>query len=156
EPVAGDDHGRSAGGRRLREAGEAPLQGVRDQARRRPGRGEREDLPRRAPRLLRRLRHAGRDRRDRARPARPGREDRARRGTEGRAAVVRWSEVMRILISDDLSPEAKQILERIPGAQVDFKPGLKPAELLQIIDQYEALAVRSATKVTAEALAKAA
>jgi len=33
---------------------------------------------------------------------------------------------MRILISDDLSPEAKTILERIPGVQVDFKVGLKP------------------------------
>jgi D-3-phosphoglycerate dehydrogenase/(S)-sulfolactate dehydrogenase len=62
---------------------------------------------------------------------------------------------MRVLISDDLSPEAKSILERIPGAQVEFKPGLKPAELLQIIGQYEALAVRSATKVTAEVLAAA-
>ena len=62
---------------------------------------------------------------------------------------------MRILISDDLSPEAKTILERIPGAQVDFKPGLKPAELREIIGGYEALAVRSATKVTAEVLAAA-
>src|SRR5258708_7747583 len=63
--------------------------------------------------------------------------------------------MMRILISDDLSPEAKSILERIPGAQVDFKPGMKAAELLQVIGQYDALAVRSATKVTAEVLAAA-
>jgi D-3-phosphoglycerate dehydrogenase/(S)-sulfolactate dehydrogenase len=62
---------------------------------------------------------------------------------------------MRILISDDLSPEAKAILERIPGAQVDFKVGLKPAELREIIGAYEALAVRSATKVTADVLAAA-
>jgi D-3-phosphoglycerate dehydrogenase len=62
---------------------------------------------------------------------------------------------MRILISDELSPESKIILERIPGAQVDFKPGLKPAELREIIGGYEALAVRSATKVTAEILAAA-
>jgi len=41
---------------------------------------------------------------------------------------------MRILISDDLSPEAKTILERIPGAQVDFKVGLKPAELRERLD----------------------
>ena len=63
---------------------------------------------------------------------------------------------MRLLISDELSPEAKTILERIPGATVDFKPGLKPAELMEIIGQYDALAVRSATKVTAEVLARAA
>src|SRR2546430_5750856 len=62
---------------------------------------------------------------------------------------------MRILISDDLSPEAKTILERIPGVQVDFKLGLQPAELREIISGYDALAVRSATKVTAELLAAA-
>ena len=59
---------------------------------------------------------------------------------------------MRILISDDLSPEAKAILERIPGAQVDVRVGVKPQELREIIGGYEALAVRSATKVTKEVL----
>ena len=63
--------------------------------------------------------------------------------------------MMRILIADDLSQEAKTILERIPGAQVEFKVGLKPAELREIIGGYDALAVRSATKVTAEILAAA-
>ncbi|HZR09006.1 MAG TPA: phosphoglycerate dehydrogenase [Myxococcales bacterium] len=62
---------------------------------------------------------------------------------------------MRILISDDLSPESKTILERIPGAQVDFKPGLTPAELREVIGGYDALAVRSATKVTADLLSAA-
>jgi D-3-phosphoglycerate dehydrogenase/(S)-sulfolactate dehydrogenase len=62
---------------------------------------------------------------------------------------------VRILISDDLSPESKTILERIPGAQVDFKVGLKPAELREVIGGYDALAVRSATKVTADVLAAA-
>ena len=62
---------------------------------------------------------------------------------------------MRILISDDLSPEAKTILERIPGAQVDFRSGLKPAELREVIGGYDALAVRSATKVTSDLLAAA-
>ena len=62
---------------------------------------------------------------------------------------------MRILISDDLAPEAKTVLERIPGAQVDFKVGLKPAELREIIGGYDALAVRSATKVTADILSAA-
>ena len=62
---------------------------------------------------------------------------------------------MKILIADELSPEAKGILERIPGAQVDLRPGLSKAQLLETIGQYEALAVRSATKVTAEVLAAA-
>ena len=62
---------------------------------------------------------------------------------------------MRVLIADDLSPEAKIILERIPDAQVDVRVGLKPAELREIAGAYDALAVRSATKVTAEFLAAA-
>jgi D-3-phosphoglycerate dehydrogenase / 2-oxoglutarate reductase len=62
---------------------------------------------------------------------------------------------VRILISDDLSPEAKTILERIPGAQVELKVGLKPEQLRQMIGGYDALAVRSATKVTADILAAA-
>jgi D-3-phosphoglycerate dehydrogenase/(S)-sulfolactate dehydrogenase len=63
--------------------------------------------------------------------------------------------VTRILISDELSPESKGILERIPGAQVDFRPGLSKEALREVIGNYEALAVRSATKVTAELLAAA-
>jgi D-3-phosphoglycerate dehydrogenase/(S)-sulfolactate dehydrogenase len=59
---------------------------------------------------------------------------------------------MRILIADDLSAEAKAILERIPSAQVDVKVGLDPAALREIVGGYEALAVRSATKVTKEIL----
>jgi len=62
---------------------------------------------------------------------------------------------MRILISDELSPEAQAILRRLPGAQVDVQTGLKPAELKAIIGGYDALAVRSATKVTADLLAEA-
>src|SRR5205085_3755571 len=155
EPVRGDDHGARSGWSRFREAGQAPLQAVRDQAGGRPGRGQGKDLPHRAPRVLRRLRRAGGDRRRRARPARPGREGRAGRGAGRSPAQLRGAAVTRILISDDLSPEAKTILERIPGAQVDFRVGLKPSELREIIGGYDALAVRSATKVTAEVLAAA-
>ncbi|MDP1964587.1 MAG: hydroxyacid dehydrogenase, partial [Reyranella sp.] len=60
----------------------------------------------------------------------------------------------KVLISDELSPRAVEIFaER--GCDVDFKPGLKPAELRAIIANYEGLAIRSATKVTAEVLAEA-
>src|SRR5664279_6344937 len=60
----------------------------------------------------------------------------------------------KVLISDDLSPRAVEIFaERV--CDVDFKPGLKPAELRAIIGNYEGLAIRSATKVTAEVLAEA-
>jgi D-3-phosphoglycerate dehydrogenase len=57
----------------------------------------------------------------------------------------------KVLISDKLSPAAVQIF-RDRGVDVDFKPGLKPAELREIIGEYDGLAVRSATKVTREVL----
>jgi D-3-phosphoglycerate dehydrogenase / 2-oxoglutarate reductase len=55
----------------------------------------------------------------------------------------------RVLISDKLSPAAIEIFKR-RGIEVDFKPGLSPAELRAIIAPYDGLAVRSASKVTRE------
>jgi len=60
----------------------------------------------------------------------------------------------KVLISDELSPAAVQIFKD-RGVDVDFKPGMKADELLACIDQYDGLAVRSATKVTKDVLAKA-
>jgi (S)-sulfolactate dehydrogenase len=60
----------------------------------------------------------------------------------------------RVLVSDDLSAEAVKILEKA-GLEVDVKVGLKPDALEAIIGDYDALAVRSATKVTARLLEKA-
>ena len=60
----------------------------------------------------------------------------------------------RVLVSDDLSPEAVRILADA-GLQVDVKVGLPPAELEAIVGGYDALAVRSATKVTAKLLERA-
>jgi (S)-sulfolactate dehydrogenase len=57
----------------------------------------------------------------------------------------------RVLVADDLSSQAVSIL-RAAGLEVDVKVGLKPDELLAIVGQYDALAVRSATKVTAKVL----
>ncbi len=57
----------------------------------------------------------------------------------------------KVLISDKLSPAAIEIFKR-RGLEVDFKPGLAPADLRAIIGQYDGLAVRSATKVTREVL----
>ncbi len=57
----------------------------------------------------------------------------------------------KVLISDKLSPASVEIF-RARGIETDFKPGLKPAEIREIIGQYDGLAVRSATKVTRELL----
>ena len=53
----------------------------------------------------------------------------------------------KVLISDELSPRAVEIFSE-RGCDVDFKPGLKPAELRAIVGNYDGLAIRSATKVT--------
>ena len=60
----------------------------------------------------------------------------------------------RVLISDKLSPAAVQIFEE-RGVVVDVKPGLDKDELANIISEYDGLAIRSNTKVTAKLLEKA-
>lgn len=61
----------------------------------------------------------------------------------------------RVLVSDTLSEEGIAILRNTPGVEVDVKTKLKPDELKAIIKEYDALAIRSATKVTAEIIAAA-
>jgi len=58
----------------------------------------------------------------------------------------------RVLVSDTLSPAGVEILENAEGIQVDVNTGLTPEELKAIIGEYDALVIRSATKVTAEIL----
>jgi len=57
----------------------------------------------------------------------------------------------KVLISDKLSPRAVEIFET-RGIEVDNKPGMPVEELLACIGEYDGLAIRSATKVTAEVL----
>jgi len=57
----------------------------------------------------------------------------------------------RVLISDSLSETAVSILKE-RGLEVDYRPGLPAEDLAQILKDYDGLAVRSATKVTAEVL----
>ncbi len=60
----------------------------------------------------------------------------------------------KVLISDQLSQRAVDIFKE-RGVEVDFKPGMKADELLACIGDYDGLAVRSATKLTAKVLAAA-
>ena len=57
----------------------------------------------------------------------------------------------RVLISDKLSPAAVAIFKE-RGVEVDVKPGLDKDELAKIIGDYDGLAIRSMTKVTAKLL----
>ena len=60
----------------------------------------------------------------------------------------------KVLISDALSPRAADILIA-RGIEVDFHPGLGAEELEACIAEYDGLAVRSATKVTAGLIKRA-
>ena len=62
----------------------------------------------------------------------------------------------KVLISDALSDAAVQIFKD-RGVEVDFQPklGKDAAKLAEIIGNYDGLAIRSATKATAELIAKA-
>jgi D-3-phosphoglycerate dehydrogenase / 2-oxoglutarate reductase len=63
--------------------------------------------------------------------------------------------VIKILISDPLSEEGIKILEKEKEFKVDVKQKLPPEELKKIIGEYNALIVRSETKVTADIIASA-
>ena len=57
----------------------------------------------------------------------------------------------KVLISDPMDPKAAEMF-RANGVEVDEKPGLSKDELKAIIGDYDGLAIRSATKVTADLL----
>lgn len=59
---------------------------------------------------------------------------------------------MRVLVSDSISPRGVDILKKA-GLEVDVKTGLKIEELKKEIGSYDALIVRSATKVTEDVIA---
>ncbi|MDX2165417.1 MAG: phosphoglycerate dehydrogenase [Deltaproteobacteria bacterium] len=64
----------------------------------------------------------------------------------------------RVLIADKLAPEGMAILRQAADAgqiQVDERVGMKPDELVKAVAEYDALAVRSASTVTAEVVAAA-
>jgi len=58
----------------------------------------------------------------------------------------------RVLVSDKISESGIKLLKMEPEIEVDVKIGLPPEELKEIIGDYDALIVRSATKVTREIL----
>jgi D-3-phosphoglycerate dehydrogenase / 2-oxoglutarate reductase len=57
----------------------------------------------------------------------------------------------KVLIADKLSPAAVAIFKE-RGVEADVKTGLAKEELLKIVDQYDGIAIRSATKITADVI----
>jgi len=62
---------------------------------------------------------------------------------------------MKVLVSDQLGEIGIRMFEEEEGVEVDVKTGLSPDELKEIIGDYNALVIRSATKVTADLLQSA-
>ncbi len=62
---------------------------------------------------------------------------------------------MKILVSDKLAEEGINILRDVGEFKVDVKIGLQPEDLRKVIKDYNAIIVRSATKVTADVIREA-
>lgn len=62
---------------------------------------------------------------------------------------------MKVLVSDALSEVGVKIFQETPGIEVDVITGLSPGELKEIIGKYDALVIRSATKVTEDIITAA-
>ncbi|MCW6035481.1 phosphoglycerate dehydrogenase [Spirulina subsalsa FACHB-351] len=56
----------------------------------------------------------------------------------------------KVLVSDPIDQAGIEILSQV--AQVDVKTGLSPEELIQVIPEYDALMIRSGTRVTQEVI----
>ncbi len=60
--------------------------------------------------------------------------------------------MLKVLVSDNLGEVGIEMFRKEEGIEVDVKTGLSPEELKNIIGNYHALAIRSATKVTEDLL----
>ena len=58
---------------------------------------------------------------------------------------------MKVIITDGIAKAGVKMLQDA-GIEVDERPGLPPADLIQAIPAYDAIIVRSATKVTADVI----
>ncbi|MBA3028889.1 MAG: phosphoglycerate dehydrogenase [Desulfobacteraceae bacterium] len=59
---------------------------------------------------------------------------------------------MKVLVSDNLGEIGVEMFKKAEGIDVDVKTGLSPDELKKIINEYDGLVIRSATKVTEDIL----
>ncbi len=60
----------------------------------------------------------------------------------------------RVLVTDNLKPEGVKIFQDA-GLEVDVNNDITPEELLEVIPKYDAVAIRSKTKITADVIKKA-
>src|SRR4029453_7198422 len=142
-----------ARGHRLRRAGVAAARPPRRNAGAWPGRAEGEDLSHRPYRLLRRLRHHDRARGGRARARRARRRDRTRRRGQPRARGVRAHPSVtraRVLVREQIADAGVELLRERFDVDVDAN-----GDLAATIGDYDAIVIRSATKLTADVIERA-
>ncbi|NLK26309.1 MAG: phosphoglycerate dehydrogenase [Euryarchaeota archaeon] len=60
--------------------------------------------------------------------------------------------MFKLLVTDELSEEGLEMLRRGGQVQVDVRPNIPHDELLEILGDYDAMVIRSGTKVTAEVI----
>ncbi|MEB2284521.1 MAG: phosphoglycerate dehydrogenase [Polyangiaceae bacterium UTPRO1] len=60
--------------------------------------------------------------------------------------------VYRVLVTDPLDQQGVDAFAAHPEIELRLEPGMKPDELARVIGEYDALVIRSGTKVTAETL----
>jgi D-3-phosphoglycerate dehydrogenase len=60
--------------------------------------------------------------------------------------------MIKLLVTDELSAEGLEMLRKGGQVQVDVRPNIPHEELIEIIGGYDALIIRSGTKVTAEVI----
>ena len=58
----------------------------------------------------------------------------------------------RVLATDPLDQQGVDVFKANPDIELDLKPGMKPDELARVIGEYDALVIRSGSKVTADTL----
>jgi len=63
--------------------------------------------------------------------------------------------VTKVLVSDALAPQGVEVLHKARDIEVIERPGLSPAELLELIPEIDGLVIRSGTKVTADVIERA-
>jgi D-3-phosphoglycerate dehydrogenase len=61
----------------------------------------------------------------------------------------------KVLVSDKLSDSGLHVLRSATGIETDYRPGLSEQELADVIGEYDALIIRSGSKVTAKVLERA-
>lgn len=62
---------------------------------------------------------------------------------------------MKVLISDNFSPEGLKIFGDATDIELDYRPGITPEELLKVIPNYDALLVRGGTMVSEQIISAA-